>query len=275
MIEPAFQISAGRIAATLAAILFEALFPLAAAWFVGRRLQVSWRYFAYGAVIFLIFQLITRVPLVIVLQGVVTPYVEASRALIFGWLVALALTAGLAEEIGRYIGYRWLFREEKTWSRAVMYGLGHGGFESMVLVGGLTLLGLINLLALSSVDLATLPLTDEQQELARQQLAAVAAQPDWLPLAGAWERLWTLPFHVALSVIVLQVFRRGQMGWLWLAITLHTLVNLIAVGIAPALALQGTAAILIPEVVVMFAGIAGLWVIWRLRENAGRGMEAS
>lgn len=261
MIEPAFQISAGRIAATLAAILFETLFPLAAAWFVGRRLQVSWRYFAYGAVIFLIFQLITRVPLVIVLQGVVTPYVEASRALIFGWLVALALTAGLAEEIGRYIGYRWLFREEKTWSRAVMYGLGHGGFESMVLVGGLTLLGLINLLALSSVDLATLPLTDEQQELARQQLAAVAAQPDWLPLAGAWERLWTLPFHVALSVIVLQVFRRGQMGWLWLAITLHTLVNLIAVGIAPALALQGTAAILIPEVVVMFAGIAGLWVI--------------
>jgi uncharacterized membrane protein YhfC len=264
---PSFQISAGRVAATVAAILFETLFPLVAAWFVGRRLRVSWRYFAYGAVIFLIFQVITRVPLVMALQGVVTPYVQASRTLMFGWLVALALTAGLAEEIGRYIGYRWLFREEKTWSRAVMYGLGHGGFESIVLVGGLTLLGLINLLALSSVDLATLPLTDEQRELARQQLAAVAAQPDWLPLAGAWERLWTLPFHVALSVIVVQVFRRGQMRWLWLAIATHTLVNLIAAGIAPVLALQGMAAILIPEVIVMLAGIAGLWVIWRLREG--------
>jgi len=267
LMAPSFQISAGRVAATVAAILFETLFPLAAAWFVGRRLRVSWRYFAYGAVIFLIFQVITRVPLVMALQGVVTPYVQASRTLMFGWLVALALTAGLAEEIGRYIGYRWLFREERTWSRAVMYGLGHGGFESIVLVGGLTLLGLINLLALSSVDLATLPLTDEQRELARQQLAAVAAQPDWLPLAGAWERLWTLPFHVALSVIVVQVFRRGQMRWLWLAIATHTLVNLIAVGIAPVLALQGMAAILIPEVIVMLAGIAGLWVIWRLREG--------
>jgi uncharacterized membrane protein YhfC len=264
---PSFQISAGRVAATVAAILFETLFPLAVAWFVGRRLRVSWRYFAYGAVIFLIFQVITRVPLVMALQGVVTPHVQASRTLMFGWLVALALTAGLAEEIGRYIGYRWLFREEKTWSRAVMYGLGHGGFESIVLVGGLTLLGLINLLALSSVDLAALPLTDEQRELARQQLEAVAAQPDWLPLAGAWERLWTLPFHAALSVIVLQVFRRGQMRWLWLAIAMHTLVNLIAAGIAPALALQGTAAILIPEVIVMIAGLAGLWVIWRLREG--------
>ncbi|MBO9320963.1 MAG: YhfC family intramembrane metalloprotease, partial [Roseiflexus sp.] len=117
------------------------------------------------------------------------------------------------------------------------------------------------------VDLATLPLTDEQREMARQQLAAVAAQPDWLPLAGAWERLWTLPVHVALSVMVLQVFRRGQMWWLWLAIAMHTLVNLIAVGIAPALALQGTAAILIPEVIVMLAGLAGLWVIWRMHEG--------
>jgi uncharacterized membrane protein YhfC len=265
--ESAFQISAGRVAATIVAILFEALFPLAVAWFINRRWYVSWRYFAYGAIIFLVFQLITRVPIVLAIQGALAPHLQTSRTLLFGWLAALALTAGLAEEIGRYIGYRWLFREEKTWSRAVMYGLGHGGLESIVLVGGLTLLGLINLLALSSVDLATLPLTDEQRELARQQLAAVAAQPDWLPIVGAWERLWTLPVHVALSVMVLQVFRRGQMWWLWLAIAMHTVVNLIAVGIAPALALQGTAAILIPEVIVMLAGIAGLWVIWRLREG--------
>ncbi|MDW8215485.1 MAG: hypothetical protein RMJ55_18180 [Roseiflexaceae bacterium] len=62
--EPSFQISAGRIAATTAAILFEALFPLAVAWFINRRLHVSWRYFAY-AIIFLLFQLISRVPIVL------------------------------------------------------------------------------------------------------------------------------------------------------------------------------------------------------------------
>ncbi|MGB9751952.1 MAG: YhfC family intramembrane metalloprotease [Roseiflexus castenholzii] len=265
--EPTFQIGSGRVAATIVAVLFEALFPLAAAWFVSRRLRVSWRYFAYGAIIFLLFQLITRVPLVLAIQGALAPQLQASRPLLFGWLAALALTAGLAEEIGRYVGYRWLFREEKTWSRAVMYGLGHGGLESIVLVAGLTLLGLINLLALSAVDLATLPLTDDQRELARQQLAAIAAQPDWLPLVGAWERLWTLPFHVALSVMVAQVFRRRQIWWLWVAIATHTLVNLLAVGVAPAFMLQGTAAILIPEVIVTLAGTASLWVIWRLRER--------
>lgn len=265
--ESSFEISTGRIVATIVAILFEVCFPLAAAWFVSRRLHVSWRYFAYGAVIFLLFQLISRVPIVLAIQGALAPQLQASRPLLFGWLAALALTAGLAEEIGRYVGYRWLFREEKTWSRAVMYGLGHGGLESMVLVAGLTLLGLINLLALSAVDLATLPLTDEQRELARQQLAAVAAQPDWLPLVGAWERLWTLPVHVALSVMVVQVFRRRQIWWLWLAVAAHTLVNLLAAGIAPAFELQGATALLIPEVIVTLAGVAGLWVIWRLREG--------
>ncbi len=207
--------------------------------------------------------MITRIPIVLAIQGVLATQLQASRPLLFGWLAALALTAGLAEEIGRYVGYRWLFHEEKTWSRAVMYGLGHGGLESMVLVAGLTLLGLINLVALSAVDLAAL--TDRQRELAHQQLAAVAAQPDWLPLVGAWERLWTLPVHVALSVMVVQVFRRGQIWWLWLALATHTLVNLLVAGVAPAFGLQGATDILIPEMIVTLAGMAGLWVIWITR----------
>lgn len=245
------------------AIPFEVIFPLAAAWFVSRRLNVSLRYFVYGAVIFLIFRLIIRVPIVLAIQGVLATKLQASRQLLFGWLAALALTAGLAEEIGRYVGYRWLFYEEKTRSRAVMYGLGHGGLESMVLVAGLTLLGLIDLLASSAVDLAAL--TDKQRELAHQQLAAVAAQPDWLPLVGAWERLWTLPVHVALSVMVVQVSRSGQIWWLWLAIATHTLVNLLVTGVAPAFGLQDATAILIPQMIVTLAGTAGLWVIWITR----------
>ncbi len=264
--ESSVQLSIGRIAATVIAAGFEVLFPLVIAWFAWRHLRVAWRYFAYGAVIFLIFQLISRVPLVMALQGMLATQLQASRMWLLGWIAGLSLSAGLAEEIGRYLGYRWLFREEKTWARAVMYGLGHGGLESMVLVAGLTLMGLINLIALSTMDISTLPLTAEQQEQIRQQLAAVAAQPDWLPLVGAWERLWTLPVHVALSVMVLQVFRRGQAWWLWLAVAAHTLVNLVAVGMAPVFGLQGMDAIWAPEIVVTIAGMAGMWVIWRLRD---------
>lgn len=261
-----FQLSPVRIGLTVFAIIFEVLFPLVLALIARRRLGVGWRYFGFGALIFFLFQLISRVPATIAIQAVIGPQLQASRTAQLIWLVLLSFTAGLFEEVGRYIGYRWLMKnEQKTWPKAVMYGLGHGGLESMLLVGGLTLIGLINLLVLPSIPLNTLP--EAQRAQVTQQLAAVAAQPDWIALLGAWERMWTLPVHVALSVLVLQVFRRNNLRWLWLAIGAHALVNLVAVGTPVVLGLEGLNALLVPELIVTIFGAIGLWVIWRLREG--------
>ena len=263
-----FALSGARVGFTIAAALIEILLPLALALAARRRLGVRWRYFGYGALIFLLFQLLTRVPLVQILQAQLAPQLSASRGLLIGWIVILSLTAGLAEEIGRYVGYRWLMkRDDKTWEKAIMYGLGHGGLESMLLVAGLTLLGLINLLALSASNLDTLPISPEQRTQLQQQLAAVAAQPEWLPLAGAWERLWAISFHVAMSVVVLQVFRRGRMIWLWLAVAAHALLDFLGAGLPTALGLQGNAALLTSEAIVTIAGLIGLGAIWALRDR--------
>lgn len=262
------QISNGWVAAGVAALVFDILYPLALGLFARRRLGVSWRYFGYGALIFVLFQLISRVPLTLFIQSLIAPQLQASRAALIGWIVISALTAGLFEELGRYIGYRWLMkREEKTWDKGVMYGLGHGGIESMLLVAGLLAITLIQVLALARTDLSTLPLTPEQRALAQQQLAAIAAQPDWAPLLGAWERLWAIPLHVALSLVVLQVFRRGSIRWLWLAILAHAAVDLVAAGAAPILALSGMAALLVPEAIVTVVGLISLWAIWALRDQ--------
>jgi acetoacetyl-CoA synthetase len=43
---------------------------------------------------------------------------------------------------------------------------------------------------------------------------------------AAFERLWTLPIQVAFSILVLQVFTRRSLVWLWLAIGGHALVDL-------------------------------------------------
>jgi uncharacterized membrane protein YhfC len=261
--QPVFQLSGTRIVVTIAAILFDIALPIILALVVRRHLGVSWRYFGYGALIFFLFQMISRVPIVQLTQTLIAPQLRASFALQAIWVIILALTAGLFEEVGRYVGYRWLMRrEEKTWPKALMYGLGHGGLESMVLVGGLTLIGLINLLILPSA-IGSLP--PEQRAQVEQQLAAVLAQPDWLPLVNMWERLWAIVFHVAMSVVVLQVFRRG-LGWLWLAIGAHALLDFLAAGLPLLLGLQGTGALLLTEAVVMVAGLIGLSAIWKLRD---------
>jgi uncharacterized membrane protein YhfC len=262
------HISNGWIASGAAAILFDIFYPLALGLYVRRRLSVSWRYFGYGALIFVLFQLISRVPITLALQSLIAPQLQASRAALLAWIVTLSLTAGLFEELGRYVGYRWLMKgEQKTWAKGVMYGIGHGGIESMLLIAGLVALTLIQVLALSRTGLSTLPISAEQRALAERQLAAIAAQPAWVPLLGAWERLWTIPLHVALSVVVLQIFRRGSLRWLWLAIVAHTLANLLGAGITPILGLAGTTALLLPEAIVTMIGLLSLWVIWALRER--------
>jgi len=261
-----FHLNPGWVAANIIAIAFVILYPLVLALIAHRRLKVSWKYFAYGALIFFVFQLITRVPAVIVIQAAITPQLRASPALLYTWLAILVLTAGLFEEVGRYVAFRWLMRrEEKTWNKAVMYGLGHGGLESIVLVGGLALLSLINILVLSSIGLSSIPLAQRAQ--AAQQLAAITAQPAWFPLLAAWERLWTVPIQIALSVLVLQVFRRNNIGWLWLAILAHAIVDGVSVGLLQVLEPGRISTALIVEVAVAIFGVIALWIIFALRDR--------
>lgn len=245
--------------------IFAIIYPLILAIIAHQRLKVGWKYFGFGMLIFLLFQLVSRVPVAAILGSVLAPQLKSSPVFLYTWIVILAITAGLFEEIGRYIGYRWLMRrEEKTWSKAVMYGIGHGGLESMVLVGGGTLLTVLNVIVLSVTNLNSLPAS--QHALIVQQLATINAEPWWISLAGAWERFWAVINHIALSVIVLQVFRRNSIVWLWLAVLAHAVVDFMAL-LIPQLMGTNTSSTLLNEGLIALFGILGIIVIWRLREG--------
>jgi uncharacterized membrane protein YhfC len=257
-------LNSGFVIATAFSIVFVIVYPIVLAVVARRKLRLGWRYVAYGAIVFFVFQLVTRVPAVQLIQSAIGPQLEASPVLTWTWLVALALSAGVFEEVGRYVGYRFLMRrEDKTWSKAVMFGIGHGGLESALLVGGLMVLALISLWAAANGGLNQLP--DDQRAAATQQLQALNAQPGWAALFGAWERLWTVPIQIAFSVLVLQVFRRGQLVWLVWAILGHAFVDLAAVGLQQILGQGLTTSVLIEAVVAVF-GLMALWIIWRLRD---------
>ena len=258
-------VSSGLLVGMAASVIFVVAYPLVLATIAHRRLHVGWRYLAYGAIVFFVFQLATRVPAVQFMQIAIGDQLKASPALMWTWLVVLALTAGLFEEVGRYVGYRvFMRREDKTWSKAIMYGLGHGGLESIVLVGGLSLFALINLWSIATGGLAQLP--EDQRALAAQQLQALNSQPGWASLLPAWERLWTVPIQVAFSVIVLQVFRTGKLIWLLWAVLGHAFVDLVAVGLQQVLG-PGFGTSLVIEGVVGVFGVIAVWIIWRLRDT--------
>jgi len=216
--------------------------------------------------VFLLSQGLTRIPLVQLMQAQITPLLQTSPTALWVWLVCLAVSAGVFEEVGRYLGYRFLVRHEvKTWSKAVMFGLGHGGLESMVLTSSLTVLMLFNVQSLISGG--TEQLAADQRARVAEQLATISAQPWFFPFLAAFERLWTLPIQVALSVLVLQVFVRRKLVWLWIAICVHALVDLVAVAV-PQVAGTSVRTMVLSELIVAVWRVLALFVLWRLRETS-------
>ncbi len=219
-----------------AAVAFDILFPLLVAFVIWRRLRVAWRFFWFGALVFFVTQILIRIPLTQGAQFLLREPLQGSQTFLYFWFAVLALTAGIFEEGGRWLGYRWLVKKDFTWAKGLMYGAGHGGLESMLLVGGLALLGLVNVIVISTTNFSQMNLPPDQLaqiEMARRQIAALEW---WMPLLGAYERFITLFFQIAMSILVLQVFVRGSLKWLWLAIALHAGIDFAAILLARALA---------------------------------------
>jgi len=263
------------IVSYLVAIGIDVIFPILLALWVRRRYRVKWIFALYGALVFFTCQILTRVPAIQVVQYLLRDKLQASRPLLMGWLMIAAVTAGLFEEAGRYLGYRFLWRrEEKNWRRAVMYGVGHGGLESMLLVGGLAIMGLINVVILSSMDVSQLPVKGERLAQIEMARAQIAGMPWWLPLLGGVERIFAMSVQISLAVMVLQCFLRQSLKWLWAAISYHTLVDLTASLLN---CLIGTGAGMGPGVLIVEA-VGGLFALFslfltlRLRDQPSEGL---
>jgi uncharacterized membrane protein YhfC len=248
----------------LVAAAVEIGFPLLVGFWLARRFHLHWVVFGYGFVVFLLSQVITRVPAVQVISSLFGKQLTATPEITVIWFAVLALTAGLFEEVGRWLGYRWFFRREpRTWANALLYGTGHAACESIILVGLAVLLAMVNYVVLSTMSADTIAaMPAAQQTQVKDALQIFAGLAGWEPLLGAVERVFTLAFHVSASVLVLQAFTRRNNLWLLLAIGWHALVDF---GIV---IFQSTVKnTLLTEALIGLVAILSLVIILRLRPS--------
>jgi uncharacterized membrane protein YhfC len=246
---------------TLNFLLMIAL-PWVLVFYLRRKFGTHWRIFVWGAVAFIGSQVV-RIPLLTLFtagfdQGLL-PAIPEQYTTIFT-LGVLSLTAGIFEEGARYIVYRRFIPDARTWKEGVSFGAGHGGIEAFIF-GLLAAASTIGVFYLSSVDMTTLGMNAEQLALAQQQVNTFMSAPWYMTLLGAVERVFAMTFHISAAVMVLQVFRRNNIAWLFAAIAWHTLLNL-SIGLVPVVGELGVEGIL-----GLFA-LASLWIIFRLRDAA-------
>ena len=119
-----------------------------------RRFRAPWLLWSAGAVAFFLSQAV-HLPLNNLLGdlGLIGP-IGPDAPNLLRTAVVLGLSAGLCEGLLRLLTFWWLNRRGlvEHWSGAVMVGLGHGGFEAMILAA-MTALSAAALLALRGADL--------------------------------------------------------------------------------------------------------------------------
>ncbi len=208
--------------------------PVGLAIFLIEKFHTGWKIWLIGASIFIISQ-IFHIPFNQFLLNPLLVKMQSSAHGLPGQLIVallLGLSAGVFEETARYGMYRWWLKVARTWRNSVLAGAGHGGIEAIIL-GILVMVGFIQLVAYRNVDLSAFNLTYEQLSIAQQQIQSYWNLPWYYALMGALERAFTIPFHIAASVLVLQVFTRQpgrqRLGWLGLAIIYHTMMDALAV----------------------------------------------
>src|SRR5215212_5914038 len=112
---------------------------------LARRLGLPWRLYFIGAATFIGAQVV-HIPLNLAIQNAVDAGLVPTPPATYGPLysaVILGLSAGVCEEVARYLVYRYWLKDARHWRQALMFGAGHGGIEA-ILLGGLALLGAIN-----------------------------------------------------------------------------------------------------------------------------------
>jgi uncharacterized membrane protein YhfC len=199
--------------------------PIGLGVYLTRRFQMGWRLWWIGAATFVMSQ-VGHLPFNWILNRLfvlgMLPSPPASWRLYF-FAILGGLSAGLWEELVRAGVFKWWAVDARTWRKGVMLGAGHGGIEAIIL-GGLVLIGFVNILILSGPDAARL-VPPNQLALVQQQIAAYWSGSPLVALMGAVERIFAITNHIALSLMVMQAFTRRQPAWIALAVIYHTLLD--------------------------------------------------
>lgn len=204
--------------------------PLVLGVILAKRLGASWRLFIIGGATFIGSQA-AHLPF----NGqVLTPALgrvglieaQAGAPLVL-FAMAFGLSAGVFEEVARYLVYRFWLRDSRSSQEALMFGAGHGGIEAIFLAI-LAINALFQAIAYRGTDLTGV-VAPEQLEIAQAQLDAYWAAPGYLFFLGAAERAIALCFHLSASLLVLQTLTRRSAIWLTLAVGWHTLVDAVAI----------------------------------------------
>ncbi len=207
-------------------IILALVFPIVLAVWFCRRYRVKASTVVFGALTFIVFQIVIRIPLLQMINNAFPSLVPTTGAVgpLLLYSAYLAITAALFEEGGRFIFFKLFMKDRGDWENAAAFGIGHGGVEALLLVGLTYVSNLVLMLMINAGQLNSLPLGLQQSiDTVKTQFIQV---PSYMFLMAGIERVMTIPIHIAFSILVVLGVAKKRPGYIILAILAHFLLNL-------------------------------------------------
>ncbi|MFQ9978604.1 YhfC family intramembrane metalloprotease [Clostridium cadaveris] len=201
-----------------------------------------------GAAVFIIFQYLIRVPLLNQVFPSMEWFINISmNPWTYG--IFLGLTAGLAEELGRYLAFSTALKGKFGFVDGVAYGIGHGGIEAMLICGVTNINNLVVALSINNGSYLSIGVT----EAIKNQFLNTSP---YLILMGGIERIFAMIIQIGFSILVLYAVKKRCFKYVVLAVFLHMLVD------SPIVILTSVFGVSVIGIEVFIGIMAILSVVW-------------
>ena len=214
-----FMVGQSTIIVIIVAMVFCILLPIISVIYFKKKEQFSIKTVFIGTLGFFLFAM--------VLEQIIHSLVIATKTIqlnTIAFAIYGALAAGVFEEVGRFVMFKFLLKDNMRWKDGLGYGLGHAGIET-ILVGALSYLNaLVMSLAINSGTIKDLLINQDTTtiETVKNSFANLTLLATSM---GVFERVFAFIIQIALTFIVLYAVKERKKIYLLVAILIHALID--------------------------------------------------
>lgn len=203
-----------------------------------------------GALTFFVFALILEPVLHVVMSSALG---ETLTENVIFYAIYGGLAAALFEETGRFLAMKFLMKKSLTKENSLMYGVGHGGAESMIIIG-LSYISNIAMSVMINSDMIDSMLEGLEGDLKEQTLAQLStlwtSDPSLFYVAGL-ERISAFVLQICLSYLIYRCVKEMNPVYYIIAFLLHFVIDAGTIVLSHYLPLMLVEGILLTAVVII------------------------
>lgn len=221
-------VSTASLIGMIFSLLLSFALPIVLLVLVKIKLKANLTSFVIGCAVFIVFALVLESLMHSVVLTAIGTFL-ADNIILYGLYGGLA--AALFEETGRLIAMKFFMKESLNRQNSLMYGIGHGGIEAILLVGMTYVGNLLSAFMINSGALqASVELVDaELQKTTFEQIKVLWELPSWQFYMAGVERLIAITLQIALSVLVYKAVSAKSRTFWFLAFGIHFAVDFLTV----------------------------------------------